>query len=148
MNLDGAYTKTLDDFRELEITNLLGLMHGECLAGRASDSEIRDFVLGVYRTRFMIAGYGKQFFLCQGGEIDEAIELSDELSGRSPMAQMALDARVQFLDIAGDPFDVVKPEAEELFKAGGLMANLMALGKPEAARTVWRDGAKGVFYKL
>ncbi len=148
MKLDDVYAKTQEDFRELGIIKVLGLMHGECLAGRASDSEIRDFVLGIYRTRFMMAGYGKQLFLSQGGELDEAIELSGMLSNQSPVAQMSLDARGQFSDVAGDPFDVVKPEAEELLKAGGLMANLMILGKVETALTVWQKGAKGVFFNF
>lgn len=146
LNADEAYGKTLDDFRDLEIIKILGWMHGECLAGRASDSEIRDFVLGAYRTRYMAAGYGKQLFLSQGGGLDEALELSDELSDRSSIAQMSLDARFQFPNIAGDPFDVIKPEAKELFKAGGMMANLVITGKPEVAKIVWRDGAKGVFH--
>ncbi|GHC17058.1 hypothetical protein [Aidingimonas halophila] len=146
LSMDEAYGKTLDDFRELEIIKTLGWMHSECLAGRASDSEIRDFVLGIYRTRYMTAGYGKQLFLSQGGELDEAIELSDELSDCSPIAQMSLDAIFQFSNISGDPFDVIKPEAEELLKAGGMMVNLMITGKPEIAKIVWRDGAKGVFH--
>ncbi|MGO2241121.1 MAG: hypothetical protein ACTH5D_05120 [Halomonas sp.] len=148
VNADDVYAKTLDDFRELEIIKFLGLMHGECLSGRVSDKEIREFVLGIYRTRFMAAGYGKQLFLSQGGGLDEALELSDGLSERSPIAQMSFDARVQFSDVVSDPFDIIKSEAEELFKAGGLMANLVAAGKPEIAQIIWRDGAKGVFPSL
>ncbi|MGP9555614.1 MULTISPECIES: hypothetical protein [unclassified Halomonas] len=145
---DDVYTKTLYDFSELEIIKLLGWMHGECLSGRASDKEIRDFVLGIYRTRFMAAGYGKQLFLSQGGGLDEALELSDELSKHSPIAQMSFDARVQFSDVISNPFDIIKPEAEEMLKSGGLMANLVATGKPEIAQIIWRDAAKGVFHSL
>lgn len=146
LSADKVYVKTMDDFRELEIIKILGWLHGECLAGRASDSEIRDFVMGAYRTRYMAAGYGKQLFLSQGGGLDETLELSDQISEYSPLAQISFDARLNFSDVSGDPFDVIRSETEDLFKAGGMMANLVITGKPEIAKIIWKDGVKGVFH--
>lgn len=144
--LERFYSKTLEDFRNLDVISLLGYLHGECLSGRASDREIGDFLMGINRTKFIAAGYGKQLMLREGCALDLANEVADEISNHSPIAQMSIDARLQFGDGRGDPFDTIKMEAESLFKAGGLMAELMLKGQSEFAKKIWMDGVKGVFH--
>ena len=142
------YTKTLDDFRSLGVIRVLGQLHGECLSGMASDREIGDFLMGVYRARIIAAGYGKQLMLREGAALDLANKLADGISNFSPIAQMSIDARLQFGDGRGDPFDKIKMEADSLFKAGGLMAELVLKGQSEFAMKIWADGIKGVFHSL